>query len=572
MISHGHLDQRHSLSLTVQPEIATLIKSLRSERNKFTFIVGAGASIDAGLPDWRSLLNNIASQVPKDLGILLKSDPDEPMRKAEHAIEMAINYCGGSEQSVVQRALYENMVNRATEDEGLKVRPGKMTTHLVKLIASLPGRVSIITTNFDEVIETAFNQHDIPYSQFTLNDIDDWKMALKDLNTRIPVMHLHGIVPIQGDCHGPIVLAESHFLKRGPEARNVVSNALRNSRVLFLGVSLTDPNLIGPLWDSRDDDREAFALTVPTPPNTRNTISSARHYGLAKASYLCNKLNLHIIALKSYGQQNQLIEELGIATQAPEAYDSRDKPRSLKYGIRFQRSLEACYSALGGTADSDFSLPLESLVEISKKLSTFLSRENCDSIGGFIDRSSKDPDVIKRFSDLPGALGSIEGNEEIFGLSFWLREIGSDFSSVGYKINLIANTDLIPIRAPSFTSIPIEPYSSILEARILFYGVPRLINFPRNDSKTSPWRSALCTPIRSFLDYQDRQGTDHKASVTIGAISLMSSRFANKPNRPSHNQNWYQTILAALPPLDLSNLISLLEREALSLVFNKTRL
>ena len=84
VISHDQLDRGHSLSLTVQPEIATLINSLRSERNKFTFLVGAGASIDAGLPDWRSLLNNIANQVPKGLDGLLRADPDELMRKAEH--------------------------------------------------------------------------------------------------------------------------------------------------------------------------------------------------------------------------------------------------------------------------------------------------------------------------------------------------------------------------------------------------------------------------------------------------------------------------------------------------------
>lgn len=566
MISHDQLDRGHSLSLTVQPEIATLINSLRSERNKFTFLVGAGASIDAGLPDWRSLLNNIANQVPKGLDGLLRADPDELMRKAEHAIEMAMNHRGGSEQSVIQKALYENIASYTTGYEGPAIRPGEMTTHLVNLIASLPGRVSIITTNFDEVIETAFSRENIPYSQFTLDDIAGWEIALKDLNARIPIMHLHGIVPIQGNCHEPIVLTESHFLKLGPKARDVVSNALRNSRVVFLGVSLTDPNLIGPLWDSKDNDREAFALTVPTPPNNRNTISAARHYGLAKASYLCNKLNLHIIALKSYGQQNQLIEELGIATQAPEAYDSRDYSRSLKYGIRLQRTLKACYTALGGTIKSDFSLPLESLVEISKKLSTLLGRENCGSIRGFLDRSSKDPEVIKRFSDLSGAQGTLEGNEENFGLSFWLRETGGRSANEGYKINLIANTDLIPIKAPSFTSIPIEPYSSILEARILFYGVPRLMNFPRNSSKTSPWRSALCTPIRTYLDYQDKQGNTHKASVTIGAITLMSSRFANEPSHLSSDQEWHRTILAALSRHELSNLISLLEKEALGII------
>ena len=88
-------------------------------------------------------------------------------------------------------------------------------------------------------------------------------------------------------------------------------------------------------------------------------------------------------------------------------------------------------------------------MEISKKLSTLLGRENCGSIRGFLDRSSKDPEVIKRFSDLSGAQGTLEGNEENFGLSFWLRETGGRSANEGYKINLIANTDLEAYSQPS---------------------------------------------------------------------------------------------------------------------------
>ncbi len=173
------------------------------------------------------------------------------------------------------------------------------------------------------------------------------------------------------EARGKLVLTESDFLSVGPRVKQFLLARMRKTvTIFFIGVSLTDPNLVGPLWQRQEDDNDSgertFVLSVCTSRNAsaHNGIDpdTAEAYEIKKVEALARVLPVTPILLKSYGQQIQLMNELAYVLQLQqdereEAYMDDDEPStSERYGHRLTRVLEAAYTNINCSPDEDFPL------------------------------------------------------------------------------------------------------------------------------------------------------------------------------------------------------------------------
>ena len=60
------------------------------------------------------------------------------------------------------------------------------------------------------------------------------------------------------------MLTESDFLEHGARVQEIVTSAIAAGTILFVGLSLTDPNIVGPLYRSDNSgDAHRYGLFVP---------------------------------------------------------------------------------------------------------------------------------------------------------------------------------------------------------------------------------------------------------------------------------------------------------------------
>jgi hypothetical protein len=79
-----------AISFEQQPDLETLFKYFIDPRKTFTFVVGAGVSLDANLPTWTRLIENITELIPVDRWRKAsKEDHSELLRKAESSLQLA---------------------------------------------------------------------------------------------------------------------------------------------------------------------------------------------------------------------------------------------------------------------------------------------------------------------------------------------------------------------------------------------------------------------------------------------------------------------------------------------------
>jgi hypothetical protein len=195
-----------------------LFKLVRHE--KVTLCIGAGFSIEAGAPSVAQLKQAILDCID-DLEIKAAHERDSLSKLSEFFVE---EICSGSRNELIQ------ILHKAFE-----FTPKCMDDH--EMLAKIPHFHSIITTNYDTLLEDSYQLKD---RDVVRNDTD---CAYMNKSVRIYKIH--------GDLTAPdsIVITDSDYKAffKNPNTyqfRNAINNEFLTKNIVFIGYSLEDDNIL----------------------------------------------------------------------------------------------------------------------------------------------------------------------------------------------------------------------------------------------------------------------------------------------------------------------------------------
>lgn len=234
-------------------QIANLIDSYKDE--KLVLVLGAGVSIDHGLPSWNTLLqklliNTFASETndnSKQKSMVLAKlfteifSPSLLISARYLKKYYQDNLKTGDTTSfeyAVRDAIYEE-INLKKESDIFKeiiqlcVAPGKS-----------PNLDSIINYNYDDLLEKYLSNLNIEIPHKSI-----YSTGINPSHDELPIYHVHGFLPQNGSLNetNRITLSEDIYHQQYNEIYNwsniIQINKFKDNICLFIGVSFTDPNL-----------------------------------------------------------------------------------------------------------------------------------------------------------------------------------------------------------------------------------------------------------------------------------------------------------------------------------------
>lgn len=310
-----------------------------ASHHELTLVVGAGVSRESGLPGWSDLLNAMLQKTARTSSafrsyeerLCTEGQPEEAIvqaleREAQNYARLILGIHGliGA-ASVVKSWLpqrdYERYLKDAlyesVSDSQLDIRPGRTALEIARLwIDRGPEHLTVITTNYDLLIESALLE--IGINSTNIEVLTTTKPAAEE--GQFQIIHLHGVVPqksLIGNLRIPesrVILAEDDYFHpvtgtRADSTRDFCNTVLKKTTCLFVGTSLTDPDLVTYLYGSSDVDK------------------GPRHYSL----------NVH------QGDQPLSID---VGSPALEASRAAMSDRLMRMGVRLLNADYYCQSAL----------------------------------------------------------------------------------------------------------------------------------------------------------------------------------------------------------------------------------
>ena len=297
------------------------LASLKSAylEDQLVLFLGAGVSLASGLPSWGSLLNSLSiSLVEKNpafkslkssKGSLVEYFKSEIPASPLITARILRDSLGNNFPEYVRKGLYLNFdstkSSKLVEEIGALSVPGRMRQ----------GLVGLVTYNYDEIIEIELQKRSVDYYVI----VSEGNIPSKN---ELPVFHPHGFLPFKGNLNTKyresLVLSEEayHSQFNDPYAWTNITqlNLLRNNVCLFVGLSMTDPNLRRLLEIShrkRPGVRHYAILKDHWKPNKNlgdiNKISNVFR-GLEESTF--NKLGVSVIWVNEHSDTPGIIREI----------------------------------------------------------------------------------------------------------------------------------------------------------------------------------------------------------------------------------------------------------------------
>jgi hypothetical protein len=260
--------------------VADLARAIRERR--VILFAGAGLSAGLGLPSWQDFIGR--------LGTELGFDPKKFLSLSTDFRSLAEYYC--LEKGSLD-GLRERMVREwAIADDKLAA------SDVYRLVVRL-GFPLIYTTNYDDLLERAFELHGVPFNKVT---------TAKDIASGDPGVAT--IVKFHGDlADGALVLTETDYFRRlgfeEPLDIQLMADALRRG-ILFLGYSASDVNLrlllfrLRQIWSHRDavESRPRSYIVMTRPDRIQQRILDS--WGVTPLITSREELDDESVALASF--------------------------------------------------------------------------------------------------------------------------------------------------------------------------------------------------------------------------------------------------------------------------------
>jgi hypothetical protein len=491
----------HALSFESQPYLGSLFEEVARKPGPVVIIVGAGVSMNSGLPSWSSLLDNLSEQIgdPILADLANQLEGQNLQRRAETLVQL-------TKTRNSNRSTHEILINSLYRD-GLKPDPGPLAEAVARLAVELGNGSSIVTTNYDDLLEQSLLTY-LPdgdkVNSYALNDLSAWEK--QDGGARLrSVLHLHGMVRQGTEPRSPLVLTESHFLKYGTRVREVVARLINESTVLFVGLSMTDPNLLGPLFESGTPaDHGRYALFVPRLNVHGVDRMDCAAYAVENAKYLEAKLSLRPVLLKSHSQTTQVVSDLALARRHPAQYKRRVVPAasSLYYGQRFRSAMQTIAQSIGEPSNT------QARERLSQRLRDLSKARN--GVFSYVRRKA---------TKYKGEVSSDEG----LAVFLWLREHSREPNSP-YALRLRASSAYVHWDEWSGKRLEdITELSNYTAVQAVYLGRPVTRNLSA-DANGQTWRGSVAIPL-VFEEFRASSELRGQAldRLFVGALTLNST-------------------------------------------------
>jgi len=242
-------DLRHILPSTRKSTSETAIKHLKEAFNNgnLNFVLGAGISSKFGIPTWDNLLQRLLMttiQLETEKALILSKffskifNPSSLIAGRYLEESFKDDKIKNKFEKQVRDALYE------TYDENAK---SLIIDEIIKFClapGNSPNLDGIITYNYDDIIETKLKEKnlDMPFESV-------FGQAINPDNNVLKIHHVHGFLPKNGIIgnENRITLGEFVYHEQYSNTyswNNIVQiNKFRDKTCLFIGTSLTDPNI-----------------------------------------------------------------------------------------------------------------------------------------------------------------------------------------------------------------------------------------------------------------------------------------------------------------------------------------
>ncbi|MCL2842003.1 MAG: SIR2 family protein [Oscillospiraceae bacterium] len=302
---------------------AVLIERVKVEyrRENLTLFLGAGVSIDAGIPQWETLVRKLhihmigsklkgrklnERSIEKLNTLAYSKQGDSPIAQMRH---IKTGLAAEEYHQIVHEELYSSNINTRT-------KLLDAIADICKPQRAYNGIKSIVTYNFDNLVEQNFTAKKVGFHS-VYRDID--MPSLEEIN----IYHVHGYLPQLNNIapeEANLIFSEEDYHQM---YHNVYSwsnltqlNALRDSTCLFIGSSFTDPNLRR-LLDVASRNAETarhFAIMRKNllPPNGIDEHILQTYQGIdinIKEQLYC-QLGLNIIWVDDYDEIPQVLLKL----------------------------------------------------------------------------------------------------------------------------------------------------------------------------------------------------------------------------------------------------------------------
>ena len=290
-----------------------LIEKAKSafRRGRVSLFLGAGVSIDAGLPNWSDLLKGV-----------FKSEDLKPYAYVSEMNTNAILDTYGNSNIIAGRYAFNGFKEGDKFAERIKTvlyKTKKLSSELVNaisevIVADQEKRInSVITYNFDDLIETRL-------SELEYKDYNSVYGKNRDTSKYLQIYHVHGMIPEKRSIVSTPILSEKDYhnlYKNNHNWANVVQlYSLNTTTCFFIGLSLTDPNLRRLLDFSFSDEGPSMA-----------DISRCPHFAFLKRKMLKGDRRIRVNQ-EHWRVQEQMLREFGINVIW---YDSHsDLPKLIK--------------------------------------------------------------------------------------------------------------------------------------------------------------------------------------------------------------------------------------------------
>ncbi len=402
---------------------------------RLTFVIGAGASMEAGLPSWGGLVRALLeSAAPASL--------DENDRAAWLDAAAESGLLGMAATARALATTDEEFVKRVNHDlyrgKGRDYfDPGPLAREIAAWKQAYP-EIQLATFNYDQLLERA------------LQDVGVEAEARED-NAPEPdgvafVRHLHGF--LTGDpVDDAVVLTERDYAMwpSGSWQDTFMSEALKEVCV-FLGLSFTDQNLLRWIYGSTGD-RHLAVLSRQSAPRlsdgVRRELESANRARLARANVTAYWADFH-------AEVAQLMHEARRRKgpgKPPAPYPVRAQKRAL-------RGRRRC-------------LPVTALPRRQGKIREILA----SSLSG-----------VRAALDSVG----VDANDAVLGLGLW----GLDYEQ--REVTLWGSSDRIHVDSSTVTSVPLAWDSKWVAVEAITQG--SVVEWDP-DTYASRWRSVRGIPL-----------------------------------------------------------------------------